>query len=55
MKNYLDDIVALLGVVAIFYGSWLIFPPAAFIVCGLLLVGASLLRARAAVRRGEAK
>lgn len=52
MTNYLDDIVALLGLAALFYGCWLVYVPAAWIVTGLLLIAVSLLRARAHALRG---
>jgi hypothetical protein len=38
----LGDILGLIGVVAITYGVWLIFQPAAFIVGGACLLGLSV-------------
>ncbi|MCL1126718.1 hypothetical protein [Shewanella surugensis] len=36
--SLLIDIVGLIGLSLLSYGSWLAWPPAGFIVCGMLLV-----------------
>lgn len=44
------DIIALLGIAALVYGAWLVYPPAGYIVGGaaMLLIGIALAPARAA-------
>jgi len=37
-KFGLDDFVMLLGTAGLFYGIWLIYPPAAFIVIGIWFI-----------------
>jgi hypothetical protein len=38
----LHDCIAIAGAGLLTYGLWLIYPPAAFIVVGVLLLGAAL-------------
>lgn len=42
----LRDLIALVGVALISTGLWMIYPPAAFVVAGLLFVGGAWLSAR---------
>lgn len=40
------DLLALVGMASLGYGCWLIYPPAAFIVCGTLILLGAVLMAR---------
>jgi len=40
------DVIGFAGVALISYGSWLVYPPAGFIVCGALLMAAVVLGAK---------
>jgi uncharacterized membrane protein AbrB (regulator of aidB expression) len=46
-QGLLDFIITLLGFVALLYGTWLVYAPAAWILGGLLLLGYALQAARA--------
>ena len=41
-----DDIIGVTGVGLASYGTWLIYPPAAFILAGVLFMAVALLAAR---------
>ena len=45
------ELLAILGLASLSYGAWLIYRPAAFIVAGAILLGASLYGAVAENRR----
>jgi len=42
----LRDLTGLAGMASISYGAWLTYPPAGFIVAGVLLAGVAFLMAR---------
>lgn len=47
MAAYILDGIGIAAVAAISYGSWLIYPPAGFIVAGLLVLAGVLRAAQA--------
>lgn len=53
MKIDLNDVIGLIGLAGITYGSWLVYEPAAFIVPGALLLAASILNARTRALSGR--
>jgi hypothetical protein len=46
MAQHFDDILIFSGLASLFTGTWLIFPPAAWIVLGLCLLSIGLAAAR---------
>jgi hypothetical protein len=56
MKPDLSDVLLLLGAVCLFVGVWMIYPPAALIVAGFILVffAALVQQAKAAATRKPA-
>lgn len=46
MRQGLVDIFGLLGFAAFIYGLWLVYPPAAWILGGLLVLGYALRASR---------
>jgi len=48
LPDILRDLLGLCGAGSIAYGAWLVFPPAGFIVGGLLLLGGAWWHARTA-------
>lgn len=40
------DVVGVAGVALITGGAWMVYPPAALIVCGVLLLGGAIMAAR---------
>ena len=47
MKTYLPDLMLISGAVSISFGAWLAWPPAGYLVAGVLLIFAGLEVARA--------
>lgn len=41
------DLLGLIGLCLLFYGCWLIYPPSAFIVSGVILIATAIALARA--------
>lgn len=48
MKKYLPDVLLIAGAVSVSYGAWAAWPPAGFLVAGVLQIIAGLQIARAA-------
>lgn len=51
LATVMDDIFFGVGIGFIFYGVFLIFPPAGYIVLGLMMIGIGFLAARKLAKR----
>lgn len=47
MKKLLPDVLLLLGAGSLTYGAWLAWPPAGYLVAGVMLIGGGIQLARA--------
>ncbi len=55
MRIDLNDVMALIGLGSIVYGCFLVYPPAAFILAGVGLIGLGIARSYLAAGRGGRK
>ena len=42
-RGFLNDLIGLIGMSALAYGCWLVYPPSAYIVTGLILFAVGVL------------